>query len=162
MTTRRVLDENGHELPDPVPLVMPAGFKRPETLAEQVQRLVRGSLSRQAQEAGFESFEESEDFELPDDPDDPTTPYEEYFDPVLGRGITAQEFRDNFEVYKRRFLEADARAYAELERSDALRRPIRSRSQDDAGESRAASERVSPSSRGKAKKGSNVAQDEEA
>lgn len=116
------LDELGREVPDPTRLSLPSGFKRPETLAEQVQRLVRVQVSREAENAGYETFEESEDFELPDDPDDPTTPYEEYFDPTLGRGITAQEFRDNFEVYKQRYLEADERAYNEMVVSDALRR----------------------------------------
>lgn len=116
------LDENGHEIPDPKPLTLPSGFKRPETLAEQVQRLVRTSISAEAAARGEETFEESEDFEIPDDPDDPTTPYEEWFDPVLGRAITAQEFKSNYEVYRKRFLEAEGRAYREMEISDALRR----------------------------------------
>lgn len=138
------LDKYGHEVPDPRPLSVPSGFRRPETLAEQVQRLVRTSISRQAEEQGLETFEDSEDFDIPDDPDDPTTQYEEWFDPTLGRAITAQEFKDNFEVYRQRFLDAEAAAYVAMDRSDALRRPFREDPVDPgARASRAASERVS-------------------
>lgn len=140
------LDQFGHEIPDPTPLSLPAGFKRPETLAEQVQRLVRTHISREAAEAGFETFEEAEDFDLPDDPDDPNTPYEEYFDPLLGRGITVQEFRQNFDVYRERYVKAEMAAYQAMEQSDALRRPYRPDGDDDrpkARPSRAASERGS-------------------
>lgn len=119
------LDGNGWEIPDPTPVAMPVGFKRPETLAEQVRRLVRTTISREAAEAGAETFEESEDFDIPDDPVDPSTPFEEWYDPVLDRGITAQEFNQNFETYRNRYVQAQDRAYQELELSDALRRPGR-------------------------------------
>lgn len=121
---RAALNEHGHEVPHPKPLSIPSGFKRPESLAEQVQRLVRHQVSEEAQRAGFETFEESEDFELPDDPEDPTTPYEEFFDPVLGRGITADEFRRNEPIYRERYLKAEQAAYEAMELSDALRRRV--------------------------------------
>jgi len=146
-TQKAGLDEFGHEVPDPTPLQIPAGFKRPETLAEQVQRLVRGAISRQAAEEGMETFEESEDFDIPDDPDDPSTQYEEYFDPTLGRAITAQEFRENFDVYRRRFVEAEMKAWQVMDQSEALRRR---RPREEPKSSRAASERVSKSEGGKA------------
>lgn len=132
----KFLDEKGRELPDPNPVAIPAGFKRPETLAEQVRRLVRSArLAELAESQGMETFEESEDFEVDDDMFDPSSPYEEVFDPVLGRGITLDEFRRNEAVYRQRFLEADRRAYAEMERSEALRaRPKREKpSEDPAG-----------------------------
>lgn len=115
------LDEFGREVPDPNPVAVPAGFQVPETLDEQIRRLVRGAVSQQAQEQGLETFEESEDFDIDDDMFDPSSPYEEVFDPVLGRGITLDEFRRNEEVYRRRYLEAEQRAYEEMERSNALR-----------------------------------------
>ena len=93
----------GREVVDSRPMEIPAGFRRPETLAEQVQRLVRNSISREAEERGFETFEESEDFEIDDDPVDPSTPYETVFDPVLGRDISPREFEQNAEVYRKRF-----------------------------------------------------------
>lgn len=121
------MDEKGREVPDPQPVAIPAGFKRPETLAEQVRRLVRSEkLAQDAADQGFETFEESEDFEIDDDMFDPSSPYEEVFDPVLGRGITLDEFRRNEAEYQRRFIEADKKAYEQMERSDALRGRYRS------------------------------------
>lgn len=99
-----LLDDDGREVPDPTPLSLPAGFKRPETLAEQVQRLVRGALSRQAAEQGFETWEESEDFDVGDD-DDPHTPYEQEFDPVLGREVSPDQIRRDPERFRREFME---------------------------------------------------------
>lgn len=84
------LDANGHELLDPTPMAIPAGFKRPPTLAEQVRRLVRTSVSEWAANQGYETFEESEDFDVGDS-DDPRSPYEENFDPELGRFVTQEE-----------------------------------------------------------------------
>lgn len=117
------LDADGHEVPDPRPLTLPSGFKRPETLAEQVQRLVRNHLSRIAEESGAESFEEAEDFDVDDDPSDPATPYEAVFDPVLGRDVTAAEFQANQAVYRKRALERQADLFAEADRLEELRRP---------------------------------------
>lgn len=77
-----------YENPDPTPVAIPAGFRRPPTLAEQVARLVRSErFNQQAREAGFETFEEADDFDVGDDID-PATPYEPYFDPALGREVT--------------------------------------------------------------------------
>lgn len=109
-----------YENPDPTPMEIPAGFKKPESLQEMVQRLVRRQVSEAADAAGFETFEESEDFEI-DDMFDPSSPYEEVFDPVLQRGITLDEFRRNEAVYRQRYEDAHAKAYRELELSDALR-----------------------------------------
>lgn len=104
----------GAEQTDPTPLQIPVGFRRPETLAEQVQRLVRGSLSHEAHERGFETFEEANDFDIPDDPVEPDTPYEEEFDPLLGRGVTPDEFQRNPAEYH----EAFQRSAKELTRAE--------------------------------------------
>lgn len=93
----------GREMPDAKPMEIPVGFKRPETLAEQVQRLVRTQLSQEAAQSGLETFEEANDFDIADDPIEPGTPYEEEFDPVLGRGITPAEMRENPEEYRELF-----------------------------------------------------------
>lgn len=87
------LDKEGREIPDPNPVEVPAGMKRPETLAEQVQRLVRTSISAHAALHGQESFEEADDFDIEDD-FDPSTPYETHFDPVIGRDITPADFQN--------------------------------------------------------------------
>lgn len=87
------LDPDGREIPDPNPMEVPAGMKRPETLAEQVQRLIRTSMSNYAAMNGAESFEEADDFDIEED-FDPSTPYETNFDPVIGRDITPADFQN--------------------------------------------------------------------
>lgn len=121
------LDLNGKEIPDPMQLRLPLGFKRPETLAEQIQRLVRGEVSRRAAAQGFETFEEADDFDVPDDPPDPATPFEEHFDPVLGRGVTPEEFRRNEERIKREMIAKQLAAYEAADRhaAAAAPRPVR-------------------------------------
>lgn len=61
-------DDQGRELPDPKPVALPLGAKRPESITEQIRRLIRGEMSRQAVEEGNESFEEANDFDV-DEPD---------------------------------------------------------------------------------------------
>lgn len=60
-------DKQGRELPDPTPVDIPAGFKRPETLAEQIKRMIRTDMSSFAESQGAESFEEANDFEVDED-----------------------------------------------------------------------------------------------
>ncbi len=85
-------DKHGRELPDNTPLALPAGFTPPETLAEQIQRLVRTNVSAAAVQDGAESFEDADDFDIPDDDEqDPTSMFELEFDPVLGREVTADQ-----------------------------------------------------------------------
>lgn len=97
------LDENGWEILDPRPLEIPGNVRIPETLAQQVQRLVRTSISAHAAAQGLETFEESEDFDVADD-FDPTSPFEVFFDPVIGKEISAAEFRQHEARYKEEAL----------------------------------------------------------
>lgn len=72
--------KNETEKPDPRPKEMPVGFKRPPTLQEQVQRLVRSEQLRMyAEQTDQETFEEAEDFNVGDDYD-PQSPWEEQFE----------------------------------------------------------------------------------
>lgn len=114
------LDEHGHEVPDPRPMRIPAGFKRPETLAEQVQRLVRTHVSRLAEAQGAETFEESEDFDVGDD-EDPSTPYETHFDPLIGKDLSAAEFKQHEAHYRMVMVKKTAEAFANEDRAAALR-----------------------------------------
>lgn len=116
-----IQDENGHEIPDQTRLEVPLGFKRPETLAEQVQRLVRHSVSEYAALHGAETFDEADDLELEDD-FDPSTPYEVEFDPVLGRDITAADFKDHQkrEWLREQYLLAERNAIRAEERQEAI------------------------------------------
>lgn len=122
-----LLDENGWEIPDPTPVSLPLGFRRPERLAETIQRLVRTQLSQLAEARGMESFEESEDFDVGDD-HDPASPYETFFDPILGKDLSPDEFKRNEAIYKERFLK-DRKAYYEgLEKQGLLQeleKPVR-------------------------------------
>lgn len=113
-------DEHGREIPDPNPVEVPLGMKRPETLAEQVQRLVRTSVSAYAEMHGEETFAEADDLEVDDD-FDPSTPYEVDFDPVLGRDITPADFmdaqkrewlRDQYMLAERNAIRSEARQEA--------------------------------------------------
>lgn len=102
------LDSDGREIPDPNQMEMPLGMKRPETLAEQVQRLVRTSISAHAAMHGAETFEEAEDLEVDED-FDPYTPYEVEFDPVIGREVTAADLMDpaKKDAYREAYLASE-------------------------------------------------------
>lgn len=95
------LNDAGQETLDPRPMEIPAGFKRPETTAEIIQRLVRREVSEAASAGGHETFEEASDFEVEDDEVLPDTPYEAVFDPILGRDVTPAEFSENQAAYLR-------------------------------------------------------------
>lgn len=77
------IDDDGNELPDPVPMSPPVGYRREPTLGEMIQQFVRSEqLRAQAEAEGFDTFEEADDFDIPDDPLDPLTPWEEHFEPA--------------------------------------------------------------------------------
>lgn len=114
-------DEEGREIPDSTPLELPLGMKRPDTLAEQVQRLVRRQLSDYAALHGHESFEEAEDFDVDED-FDPSTPYEEEFDPILGKNLTPADFLDpeRRDYLKEQYLQAERNAIRAQARQEAI------------------------------------------
>lgn len=113
------LNEAGWEVPDPTPLTLPSGFRRPETLQEQVRRLVRSTVSQIAADQGVETFEDSEDFDVDDD-FDPNTPYEVFFDPALNREVSAEEFNRNHEIYKKRYLKAQEQYYNQMDAEEII------------------------------------------
>lgn len=88
----KIKDRVGYtEKLDPTPLAIPVGMKKPESIAEMVQRLVRSAeMRRYAESQGAETFEEAEDFDVGDDMD-PSAPYELEFDPYLGKEVPKQE-----------------------------------------------------------------------
>lgn len=79
------IDENGQEVPDPEPLVLPIDIATHRTLADIVRDAVRGEmLAQEAREAGFETFDEADDLSVEDDPssfDTERTQYERFYDP---------------------------------------------------------------------------------
>lgn len=69
-------DEEGRcEIPDPRPVAVPAGMRRPLTIQEEIKRAIRAEMSQVAADQGFETFEEADDFEVDEDPE-LSSPYE--------------------------------------------------------------------------------------
>lgn len=66
-----LIDDKGREMLSNVPVVLDAGLKPPLTLQEQIRRILRQEVSRQADEQGMETFEESQDFDIDDGFDTP-------------------------------------------------------------------------------------------
>lgn len=70
------LNARGQEIPDPTPIEIPSGLRRPPSIHDEMKRFIRMELSRQQSEAGLESFEEADDFDLDESEiDDIPTPY---------------------------------------------------------------------------------------
>lgn len=72
------LDEHGRELPNPVPMAPPIGYKKSPSIADQMRAMIR-LASHEAANAGAESEEEANDFDVGEDMD-PHTPYEHEFE----------------------------------------------------------------------------------
>lgn len=116
------LDAEGREILDSAPMAIPAGFKRPDSIADQVRRLVRShELAKAAEAAGLETFEESEDFEV-DETFDPHTPYELQWDPVLGRDVAPADFNDPVkkDYFRKAYLVAEENALRAEARQDSI------------------------------------------
>lgn len=77
----RQQDEFGREVPSPVPMAPPLGYRKQPTITERIRDMVRSeNLRLEAARAGYETFEEGDDFDIGDDYD-PRSPYELQFDP---------------------------------------------------------------------------------
>lgn len=75
------LTKTGAEIPDPVPMAPPIGYKKQPTMVDHIRTMIRSEKLRQEVEAaGFETMEEADDFDIGDDVD-PASPYEHNFDP---------------------------------------------------------------------------------
>lgn len=61
------LDDMGQEVLSDEAVSLPVKFLRTESLVQEVQRLVRGELSRAAQQYELESFDEADDFDCGDE-----------------------------------------------------------------------------------------------
>lgn len=112
------LDEFGVEILDTTPVSLPTGFRKPETLQEQVARLVRNQVSREAEEAGYESFDEADDFDVEDE-FDPSTPFETVFDPVLGE-VTPHDLRTFETQYRQKYQSLQMKAFEKQDEAAVL------------------------------------------
>lgn len=73
------LDPLGREIVDGRPMAPPLGYKKTESLAEQIRRMVQDEhIRRELEKSGIETFDEANDFNVGDD-FDPTSPYEQHF-----------------------------------------------------------------------------------
>lgn len=75
---------DGKEILSQVPLAVPYDKTRPESLNEQIARMVQSQFSQLASENGKESYEDSFDFGDDDDNDDfnaPLSPFQEDYLP---------------------------------------------------------------------------------
>jgi len=105
------MNSKGHEVPDPVPVAPPIGYRRTPSLAEQIREMVRSERLRQEVEAaGYESFEEADDFEVGDF--DPRSPYEEVFEPTPAPELRKRHKKaaDDAEAAKQRASEPASQA----------------------------------------------------
>lgn len=69
------------EIPDPTPIELPIGMKRPETLQETMARMLRQHFLIQKQNEGFETPDQADDFDIDDEHDGvPWSPWEERAD----------------------------------------------------------------------------------
>lgn len=62
------------ELPDPIPMEAPTGYRAPPTLQEELRRMVRAELHARAVAGEVETWEEANDLEV--DSDEVLTPFE--------------------------------------------------------------------------------------
>lgn len=97
------LNKTGAEIHNEPPVAVPANYKRPPTLAEQVRQMCRTHLSRMAQEQGQESWEDADDFEVGDD-FDPSSPHELVFDPELEREVP-KSIKQDLDAQRKKFDE---------------------------------------------------------
>lgn len=118
-----IVPETHFEHPDPSPMTIPAGFRRPERLEDQIMRLVKRSIDDHARANDLETFEDFLDFDI-DEEVDPQSPYEVFYDPVLDKEISPQEFKDNAEAYKNRYVKAQMERFSRVDTEGALARNL--------------------------------------
>lgn len=82
--TRSMLDDNGHEIPDPVPMAPPIGYQKQPSMMDNIRAMIRSEHLRQAAERmGAETFDEADDLDMPEADDyEPASPYEQSFEPT--------------------------------------------------------------------------------
>lgn len=76
------LDEFGREVNSGEVRAVPLKYLRQNSRDDDIRRIIRQELSRQAEAEHKETFEESDDFDVGDD-FDPSSPYEMLFDPEI-------------------------------------------------------------------------------
>lgn len=75
---------------DDTPVAIPLKFRRVETQADRMRRIIREEMSRAAEVQGYETFEEADDFSIPDDYD-PSSPYEMSYEQELNGYVAGNQ-----------------------------------------------------------------------
>lgn len=85
----------GQEVPDPRPVALPVGFKRPKTVQETIKDLLRNEdLKKALAVHELDTFEEADDFNTGEPDPMSGTPYEDCFEPdIPGLAAREQEIR---------------------------------------------------------------------
>lgn len=73
---RAVIDADGREINNPVPVAQNIRIDRPPTMQEQIKRVLRSEINKRALEKETETYEESIDFVMDDDEGEPLSGYE--------------------------------------------------------------------------------------
>lgn len=118
-----LLNERGHEVPDDTPVAMPVGFRKPESLQDQIRRLVRNELSARAMDQGLETFEEADDFDVEDDNHGEFTSKHE-LDDEQARNPTPAAARSEIERIERRIAKRANRRRRNEESGDVDRNAV--------------------------------------
>lgn len=105
-------DQAGRELPDPRPLEVPAGYKKPESLTEKIRRMVRTDVSEWASQRGAETFEEANDFEIEEDDALEHPTHHELHEEVVNEQLRVIEEKKR-DDHRRRAVRAKERAREE-------------------------------------------------
>lgn len=108
------LDEDGREIPDPIPFELDVSIDSPLSLNEKIKRMLQAELRMAVDHGVFETEEEAQDFDVNEEPVD------------FGR--TIYEMADEIP------LKGDE-DYVSDERSSNAERDINERESEDSGES---------------------------
>jgi len=87
-----MLTHDGKELLDQTPVAIPVGFKKPESLQDQIRRLIRMEQYQALVNSGeAESLEESDDFDIDEDMPDFSSPWELQADEMYREALQAAQ-----------------------------------------------------------------------
>jgi len=120
------MTETGQEIPDPVPMAPPVGFKRQQPLHERIRAMVQHEYLRASQKGEVETPEEADDFVVGDE-DDPR--YGERFALMPGHEHDWEENYNppkDFKEMKERLIAAGWKAPPEKGQEVSAEKPAKS------------------------------------
>lgn len=85
----RGLGPDGRQVPDPVPMSPPIGYRKQPSMFDIQRQMIRDHLAQYARDNSLETLEDFEDFEVGDEPHELTSGYENDSDPPLQELLAA-------------------------------------------------------------------------